>query len=119
MSDKQNKFVPLSLIASALDEAIDVWNQYIDTEEMKFFAIPEDPEEVEELYFRDEELEKLLKEDTEGRFVLMPSEEEVVDLDIMYNLSSKEGLRSWANKWCMEKGFSVFDDLNIIGRADN
>ena len=115
MSELNIKMVPLSAIDYAINEASEGWNQFLDTEEMKVVAIPEDPEEMDDLYIPDEEIEKLLIEDKEGRFILMPSEDEVAELDDIYDFSTKEGVRAYGTIWCQAHGFSVFDDLNLIG----
>ena len=90
MSELNIKMVPLSAIDYAINEASEGWNQFLDTEEMKVVAIPEDPEEMDDLYIPDEEIEKLVIED-------------------------KEGVRAYGTIWCQAQGFSVFDDLNLIG----
>ena len=69
MSELNIKMVPLSAIDYAINEASEGWNQFLDTEEMKVVAIPEDPEEMDDLYIPDEEIEKLVIEDKEGRFL--------------------------------------------------
>ena len=115
MSELNIKMVPLSAIDYAINEASEGWNQFLDTEEMKVVAIPEDPEEMDDLYIPDEEIEKLVIENKDGRFILMPPAEEVEDLDMIYDFSTKEGVRAYGTRWCQEHGFSVFDDLNLIG----
>lgn len=70
---------------------------------------------MDDLYIPDEEIEKLVIEDKEGRFILMPSEDEVAELDDIYDFSTKEGVRAYGTIWCQAHGFSVFDDLNLIG----
>ena len=115
MSELNIKMVPLSAIDYAINEASEGWNQFLDTEEMKVVAIPEDREEVGDLYVPDEEIVKLIIEDKDGRFILMPSEDEVAELDDIYDFSTKEGVRAYGTKWCQEQGFSIFDDLNLIG----
>ena len=116
MSELNIKMVPLSAIDYAINEASEGWNQFLDTEEMKVVAIPEDPEEMDDLYIPDQEIKKLVIENKDGRFILMPSEDEVAELDDIYDFSTKEGVRVYGTIWCQEHGFSVFDDLNLIGR---
>lgn len=84
MSELNIKMVPLSAIDYAINEASEGWNQFLDTEEMKVVAIPEDPEEMDDLYIPDEEIKKLVIENKDGRFILMPSEDEVAELDDIY-----------------------------------
>ena len=115
MSELNIKMVPLSAIDYALNEATEGWHQFLDTDEMKVVAVPEDREEVGDLYVPDEEIVKLIIEDKDGRFILMPPAEEVEDLDMIYDFSTKEGVRAYGTIWCQEHGFSVFDDLNLIG----
>ena len=115
MSKLNIKMVPLSAIDYAINEASEGWNQFLDTEEMKVVAIPEDPEEMDDLYIPDEEIKKLGIENKDGRFILMPSEDEVAELDDIYDFSTKEGVRAYGTQWCQEQGFSIFDDLNLIG----
>lgn len=115
MSKLNIKMVPLSAIDYAINEATEGWHQFLDTDEMKVVAVPEDREEVGDLYVPDEEIVKLIIEDKDGRFILMPPAEEVEDLDMIYDFSTKEGVRAYGTIWCQEHGFSVFDDLNLIG----
>lgn len=100
MGELSLNLVPLSAIDYALTEASEGWNQFLDTKEMKVVAIPEDAEEMDDLYVPDEEIEKLVIEDKEGRFILMPSEDEVAELDDIYDFSTKEGVRAYGTIWC-------------------
>lgn len=52
MSELNIKMVPLSAIDYALNEATEGWHQFLDTDEMKVVAVPEDREEVGDLYVR-------------------------------------------------------------------
>ena len=115
MADQRLNLVPLSLIAEALDMATDGWKQYLDLEDMKLAAIPDNPDDIPE-YVADEELEKAIREDKSGRFILFPSEEEVDELDDEYDFLDKNGVRLFALEWCQQRGLSSLDDLEIIGK---
>ena len=115
MVEKRLNLVPLSLIAEALDMATDGWKQYLDLEDMKLAAIPDNPDDIPE-YVADEELEKAIQEDKSGRFILLPSEEEVDELNDEYDFLDKNGVRLFALEWYQQRGLSSLDDLEIIGK---
>lgn len=115
MVEKRLNLVPLSLIAEALDMATDGWKQYLDLEDMKLAAIPDNPDDIPE-YVADEDLEKAIREDKSGRFILLPSEEEVDELNDEYDFLDKNGVRLFALEWCQQRGLSSLDDLEIIGK---
>ena len=111
MGDDKLKFVPLSAIVMALDEATEGWKQYLDLEDMKVAAIPDVPEEIPE-YIEEPELLEEIEKGLGTRFLLLPSEEEMSG----YDLTDLEESRKVALQWCQAHGLSTLDDLDLIGK---
>lgn len=83
------KKVPLQMITDEVIAADDSNNSFLDTETMEIIWIPEDGFEAEEI----EEKIEMIEDDTENRFLALPTKYEINDYrivqDFVYEISDR------------------------------
>ncbi len=83
VQQKYMKKVPLHLIFDAIESANEVFDQYLDTKEMEVIMLPNTDTGVAEFEDGDEELMNQIEEDTEKRYLPLPSQFDIHEYRIM------------------------------------
>ena len=77
------KQVPLHLVYEAIESANEVYDQYLDTEEMKVIMLPNRFSAFAEYGEGDEELAERIEDDNDNRYLPLPSQFEIDEYRIM------------------------------------
>lgn len=77
------KRVPLHLIFDAIESANEVFDQYLDTKEMEVIMLPNSGTGIAEFEEGDEELFQQIAEDTEKRYLPLPSQFDIHEYRVM------------------------------------
>ena len=83
VQQKHMKKVPLHLIFDAIESANEVFDQYLDTEKMEVIMLPNMTTGVAEVEDGDEELFQQIAEDTEKRYLPLPSQFDIHEYRVM------------------------------------
>ena len=77
------KIIPLHLIYDAIESANDVFDQYLDTEEMKVIMLPNMDTGVADFEEGDEVLMNQIEDDEDNRFLSLPNQYDIHEYSIM------------------------------------
>ena len=80
---KTVKKVPLHLVHDAIESANEVFDQYLDTKEMKVIMLPNMETGAADFEDGDEELMAQIEDDEENRFYALPSQYDIHEYRIM------------------------------------
>ena len=80
---KTFKKVPLHLVHDAIESANEVFDQYLDTKEMKVIMLPNMETGAADFEDGDEELMAQIEDDEENRFYALPSQYDIHEYRIM------------------------------------
>ena len=83
VQQKHMKKVPLHLIFDAIENANEVFDQYLDTKEMEVIMLPNSDTGIAEFEEGDEELFQQIAEDTEKRYLPLPSQFDIHEYRVM------------------------------------